>query len=328
MTLGEGTAEIAHEVLIREWPTLREWLEEDRASIHLHHQLGNAARLWEAGGREAGDLYRGTRLGAAVDWAQGQPDALNATERAFLDASVAESERERRSQLRANRRLRVLLVGAGVLLVAAVIAGLLALRESSNSRDSARTADAQRLGAQALIDDRLDRSLLLAQAGRDLDDSVATRGNLLSALVRRPAAIGVMQGDGDPLLPLALSPGGRMLAAGDDNGTVVLLDTRKRERIGGLLQLNRSVGGLDFSPDGRLLAVAGPLTEAPESQSVKLVDVATRKVVRKIDVAPFPHRPQDFPPVVDVRFADGGRSRPCERPPGCANGAPAVPATV
>ena len=102
-----------------------------------------------------------------MEWAQAHRDALNATERAFLDASVAESERERRAQLRANRRLRVLLAGAGLLLVAAVIAGVLALRESGHARDSARTADAQRLGAQALVDDRLDRSLLLAQAGRD-----------------------------------------------------------------------------------------------------------------------------------------------------------------
>ena len=63
MTLGEGTAEVAHEVLIREWPTLRAWLEEDRAGLRLHRRLGDAARLWDAGGREAGDLYRGTRLG-------------------------------------------------------------------------------------------------------------------------------------------------------------------------------------------------------------------------------------------------------------------------
>ena len=54
VTLGEGTAEVAHEVLIREWPTLRAWLEEDRAGIRLHRELGDAARLWEAGaGRPA-----------------------------------------------------------------------------------------------------------------------------------------------------------------------------------------------------------------------------------------------------------------------------------
>ena len=199
LTLGDGTAEVAHEVLIREWPTLRGWLEEDREGLRLHRRLGDAARIWEAAGRDPTDLYRGTRLGAALEWAQEHPDALNATERAFLDASVAESDRERRAQIRANRRLRALLAGAGVLLAAAVVAGLLAFRESDNARDSARTAVAQRLGAQALIDDRLDRSLLLAQAGRVLDDTVVTRSHLLSALVRPPGAVGVMQGAGSAL---------------------------------------------------------------------------------------------------------------------------------
>ena len=33
LTLGDGTAEVAHEVLIREWPTLRGWLEEDREGL-------------------------------------------------------------------------------------------------------------------------------------------------------------------------------------------------------------------------------------------------------------------------------------------------------
>ena len=307
VTLGEGTAEVAHEVLIREWPRLRAWLEEDRAGIRLHRELGDAARLWDAGGREAGDVYRGTRLAAAMEWAQAHRDGLNATERAFLDASVAESERGRREELRANRRLRILLGGVGLLLVVAVIAGVLALRQGDRARDSARTADAQRLGAEALVDDRLDRSLLLAQAGRELDDSVATRGYLLSALVRRPAAIGVMQGDGDPLIALALSPGSRKLAAEDDNGTVVLFDTGTRERIGGPLQVNLWGGGLDFSPNGRVLAVAGRVGEAQDAQSVKLINVATRKVVRKIDVGTF-RDPSGFQMVADARFADDGRT--------------------
>ncbi len=30
MTTGEDTVEVAHEALIREWPALRGWLEEDR----------------------------------------------------------------------------------------------------------------------------------------------------------------------------------------------------------------------------------------------------------------------------------------------------------
>ncbi len=75
-------------------------------------------------------------------------------------------------------------------------------------------ADAQRLGAQALLENRLDLSLLLARAGDKLDPSVATKGYLLADLLRSPAAIGVAYGDGGRLFNAALSPDDRMLALG------------------------------------------------------------------------------------------------------------------
>lgn len=302
LTLGEGTAEVAHEVLIREWPTLRGWLEEDREGLRLQRRLGDAARIWEAAGRDPTDIYRGTRLGAALEWAQGHPDALNATERAFLDASVAESDRERRAQLRANRRLRALLAGAGALLAAAVVAGLLAFRESDNARDSARTAVAQRLGAQALIDDRLDRSLLLAQAGRVLDDTAVTRSHLLSALVRPPGAVGVMQGGGDPLYALALSPDGRMLATGGENGTLVRFDPRSRRRIGRPIRTDGPIVSLDFSPDGKLLAANAGIGGGREY--VRLIDPATGRTVR--DIAFSDPRSGEGYGFTDIRFGASG----------------------
>jgi class 3 adenylate cyclase len=98
VTLDDGAAEVAHEALIRAWPRLRGWLEEDRAGIRAHRQLGDAARVWDAGGRETSDLYRGTRLAGAVELAQAGRGELNATERAFLDASLAEAEREQRAE--------------------------------------------------------------------------------------------------------------------------------------------------------------------------------------------------------------------------------------
>ncbi len=110
-----------------------------------------------------------------------------------------------------------------------------------------------------------------------------------------------MQGAFSGVGALALSPDDRVLAAGGFNGTVVLFDTRTRRRIGRPLQLVRGVGGLDFSSDGRLLALAGPVGEEPDSQRVMLVDIATRKVVREIDPGPYPAGPKVFP-VVDVRF--------------------------
>ena len=45
VTLSDGSAEVAHEALIREWPRLRRWLEEDRAGIRAHRQLGAAVEV-------------------------------------------------------------------------------------------------------------------------------------------------------------------------------------------------------------------------------------------------------------------------------------------
>ena len=89
VTADEGTLEVAHEALLREWPRLRGWLEEDAEGRRLHQHLIHAASEWQAGGRDPGELYRGARLAAALDWAAGHEGDLNELERAFLDESRA-----------------------------------------------------------------------------------------------------------------------------------------------------------------------------------------------------------------------------------------------
>ena len=64
-----------------------------------------------------------------------------------------------------------------------------------------------------------------------------------------------MQGGGDPLYALALSPDGRMLATGGESGTLLRFDPRSRRRIGRPIQVDGPIVSLDFSPDGKLLAV-------------------------------------------------------------------------
>ena len=150
MTVDEGSVEVAHEALLREWPRLRAWLAEDAEGRRLHQHLIHAAGEWQGSGRDPAELYRGARLASALDWAASHDSELNDLEREFLDESQAASEREAERQRRANRRLRSLLAGVGVLLAAAVVAGLIALSERQGARDAATVADAQRLGAEAL----------------------------------------------------------------------------------------------------------------------------------------------------------------------------------
>ena len=198
-----------------------------------------------------------------------------------------------------------MLAGVAALLVLAVIAGVVALDQRSSARAEATTAAAQRLGAQALADDDLDRSLLLARQGVALDDTLQTRSNLLAALLRTPAAVGVLSGDGDRLVSIALSPDNRTLAMIDIDGTLSWFDTstrrlEARETVPafGLGVIGVAVPGvispdvLRFSEDGTRLAVGGA--------QPAVLDVRTRKVVmRKLDDSRYFYA---------VQFAADGRS--------------------
>lgn len=286
VSLGADTAELAHETLIREWPTLRAWLDEDREGIRLHRQLGDAARLWDSGGRARSDLYRGARLAAVLEWAQDDRAEVNATERAFLDASRAEAERERREQRRTNRRLRGLLAGTAFMLVVAVLAGVVGFVQRGRARHARSTAeaqalrsDAERIGAEALTAPSLDRSLLLAVAGVDLQDRPETRGDLLAALQKSPAAIRLSRPARNEIVALAVAPGGRLLAAADSAGDVHLSDATTGRPRGATIHLRSPVAprAMRFAPDGRTLAVAtghGARTE------LSVVDVVTRRARR------------------------------------------------
>jgi WD40 repeat protein/DNA-binding SARP family transcriptional activator len=270
LTISEGTVEVAHEALLREWPRLRTWLDEDVQGRRLHRQLSDAARAWDADARDAGGLYRGARLASALEWASDHEPELNAIERAFLDHSHIAHER-------ANRRLRLVIAGMACLLGLALGAGALALNERRNALDESVAGAAQRLDANALLDAELDRSLLLARQAVAMDDSVQTRGNLLAALLKSPATIGVLRGNGDRPLGLELSPDQRTLAVLDADGTLTFVDTRTRRAVGpsypalGHEYHDGEFDDLRFSPDGTRVAVGGDAPAIVDARSHRLL---------------------------------------------------------
>jgi WD40 repeat protein/DNA-binding SARP family transcriptional activator len=273
LTLGDGRIELSHEALLREWPRYRSWLDEDRAGRLLQAHLTAAAAEWEAQARDPGELYRGARLAAALEWRSGHEQELNPTERAFLDASRAAAGR-------AQRRLRMVLVGVAALLAVAVAAAIVALDQRSSARNEARVAEAERLGVQALTGESLDRSLLLARQGVALDDSLATRSYLFDALLRSPAAIRVMRGDGNPLTALDLSPDGRTLAAGDNQGNVLFFDAVSGRQDGRPYATpSGGISAIRLSPDGTRLAVDG-------DAFVDILDARTHKETARLFAGP------------------------------------------
>lgn len=120
VTTAQDSAEVAHEALIREWPTLRKWLEADRESLRLHRHLTDSAREWERRGREPGELYRGARLAQTLEWAARNANAFSAQEADFLCASQDVLQRER-----CAARLRwASIAGAGLLVLLTIVLAL------------------------------------------------------------------------------------------------------------------------------------------------------------------------------------------------------------
>jgi tetratricopeptide (TPR) repeat protein len=119
--------EVAHESLIREWPTLRGWLNEDRQGLILHRQLTEAAEDWVKNDREAGLLMRGKRLAQIQEWAAegNNADSLSLEEVEFLEASQANalSEAEKESRLARLRRTQRIFGAAIISLL--VLVGIL-----------------------------------------------------------------------------------------------------------------------------------------------------------------------------------------------------------
>ena len=92
---GSGaTVEIVHESLIHGWPTLRRWLDESQDDSPFLEQLRNAARQWQAKGRDPGLLWRGEMVDEAARFSRRYRGELGRQQRDFLKA-VFDSRRAR-----------------------------------------------------------------------------------------------------------------------------------------------------------------------------------------------------------------------------------------
>jgi WD40 repeat protein/DNA-binding SARP family transcriptional activator len=273
VTVAEGSVEVAHESLLRDWPRLRGWLEDDAEGRRLHRHVTDSARTWDEGGRDDGDLYRGARLTAALDWADAHDPDLNTAEREYLAASRTESEGEVTRVRRTNRRIRGLLAGVAILLVLSLIVGSLALGQRDSARAATDVADARLLAARSLTEKDLTVSLLLAREAVDLDDTAETRSALLAALQREPAAIASMHAGGatpgDLTEWLQLSPDGHTIASGGARTTVDFFDAVTHQPLRPVDVGAETATGA-FSPDGGTLAVAGV------DHRIVAIDLSTR----------------------------------------------------
>lgn len=189
VTISENEVVVAHEALIREWPTLRSWLAEDREGLHNYNRLSEAAREWDDLEKDPGELYRGIRLAQSLEWAEMHPGELPHLEEEFLAASKNLQELEIRRQEAANQqviraaqelalaechraeqqaaaasRLRWISAGLFGLLLLVLVLGGLVVRESRLRKVQANLAISREFAASAISNNQLDPQRGLLQA--------------------------------------------------------------------------------------------------------------------------------------------------------------------
>ena len=106
---------------------------------------------------------------------------------------------------------------------------------------------------------------------------------------RTPEVVATLEGESsqfaDGVGSVAFSPDGRLLAAGDRAGRILLWDVGREEVIATLKEEFADIA-VAFSPDGRLVATGtSPLGQSAWGGRVRLWDVATRKAVATLELA-------------------------------------------
>jgi WD40 repeat protein len=269
VTVGEDDVEVAHEALIREWPTLREWLRADREGLRTRRRIADAAVEWERLGRDDDALLRGARLAEAVELVAASPDLLNDGERRFVDASRELQTRSQAARDRSRRRVTTLAFGlSGVFLLVAAASAVLWFRADEQravAEQRQREADEQRrialsrqLATQAVAAKAdLDVSLLLSlEAGRAAD-TVEARASLLEDLLVDPRLVTFLGAQTKPSV-VTFSPDGTALVWGTRDGRVLFWDLGQRKAIGEPVKGHaNAVDRIAVSPDGKTFATGG-----------------------------------------------------------------------
>ncbi|SDK95004.1 WD40 repeat [Lentzea albidocapillata subsp. violacea] len=177
VTVDEHTVAVTHEALFQAWPRLRAWLDEDHEGLRTHRRLTDAARTWQELGRDAGSLYRATRLAETTEWLTRARPELTGTEREFIGAS-------RTLERRRSRRLRWVAAGLSGLLLATTATAVVAVQQRREVDRLELVRKSQELAelSEALSANDPERAARTAAEAYRTYPTAEARGRVLSAV--------------------------------------------------------------------------------------------------------------------------------------------------
>ncbi|WP_018504462.1 nSTAND1 domain-containing NTPase [Parafrankia discariae] len=260
VTIHEHHVEITHEALLRAWPTLRAWIDSDRAGQLLRQRLDDDANTWHDDDRVPSHLYQGHRLATTTAWADAPRNRAQLSPRArdFLTASQGHA---RRTRVRAVAVVAVLatLVTAGGITAFVQWQRALDREQATELARRAATSEGLLARADAVQDEDPRTALRLGVAADAVADNPRARVNLLGTLAGTNLAA-TLPGHTATVNAIAFAETTGTLATGSADGTAFLWNISDPDRprlLAGPLRGN--TGGVlaaAFTPDGSILATS------------------------------------------------------------------------
>lgn len=252
---GARMVDVAHEALIRGWPRLRGWIEEEREPLRIHRGITEATRDWQARNRDAELLYRGVRLAEANELRRKSYISLNKPEREFLETSDAAQRREKRAA-RTRRWAAVIAVSFTLSLSVFTIK---AWREQRAAQQEQQAASLRELTSRVRQFKNTDPelSLRLAIEAAHRSSTAQVESALRQALNGFPESMALDGHDGI-VWSIDYSKNGknRIVTAGAD-ATARIWDAESGKQLrllpGHVGEINRAI----FSPDGKKVVTIG-----------------------------------------------------------------------
>ncbi len=258
--------EVAHEALIRHWPRLLGWLDENRDMLRRQRRIDAEAKQWAENGKKPEYLLQGSRLGDAEEFLAAYPEELSNLAVEVVRESQRERDRLQAEKLRAQadkvrlQRRAISWLSGG--LTAALIATGVATWQWQRAEQQRQRTFIRELSTQAQLlqseeDSLLERSVLLAIESK-----------------RRGLKIGLLPLEADQALRQGMTLLLRPLTLSEEENKIIWELNKEQKIIPAKFQnLNSTL--TSFSPDRKYIA---ELTD----RGVRLWEIATGQQVLNI----------------------------------------------
>ena len=269
---GETTVEIAHEILIRNWDTLRWWLDTNRNQIRLTRELEQKAEEWDNTPKDKkyGFLLPEASLIKYQDLYRDRADELSDEVNRFIGLSIEkrdrlkqEEEKRRNRELEQERKARInaqrFSWTLGIGLIASLGLSGLAGWQSHKSRINEIDSLSNSTEALLALDREFDALITGLKAGTKAKNTLlGVNKETEIKLVGRLQNIFLQIREINRLdgRIVSLSPNGKVVATANYDATIKLWDIN-----GKLLHTLKGhkafIESIAFSPDGQTIASAG-----------------------------------------------------------------------